>query len=49
MSKPAKKGEERPVPKPELIVADLPEATIQAIFELATKTWKGAEVRKSKN
>ena len=39
------KAEERPVPKPAVVVADCAEAIQQAAFELATKAWKGVDVR----
>lgn len=38
------KPEERPVPKPEIVVADVPESVQTAAFELAAKIWKGPEV-----
>eukprot|EP00700_Malawimonas_jakobiformis_P003266 EC725904.1.p1 GENE.EC725904.1~~EC725904.1.p1 ORF type:complete len:110 (+),score=6.55 EC725904.1:36-332(+) len=41
MSKP--KAEERPVPKPTVVVADCSDAIQQAAFELAAKAWKGVD------
>ena len=44
MSKPVKKLEERPPPKPIVLVADIADSVQAGIFEIVAKLWKGPEV-----
>ena len=43
----SKRQEERLPPKPEILLADMPEAMQQAAVDAALKAWKGEQVSAS--